>query len=66
MFESLRGKAGLDELANDAKDGTKRYRLEFNHIRDGAYTHATRDGIPWEHAQVLAGHKTKMPNKYVK
>lgn len=66
MFGSVREKAGLDDIAHEANDGTKRFCLEFNHIRDGAFTHATDSGIPWEHAKVLAGQRTSMADRYIK
>lgn len=53
MFATLRKKAGLPNV-------------EFQHIRDGAYTASVENGADFAHAQILAGHKTGMSDRYVK
>jgi hypothetical protein len=61
-FNRLRWKAGLPfcdiwisgKLAHEGTDGPK---VEFNQIRDGAYTAACAAGVPEKEARILAGHR---------
>jgi integrase len=40
--------------------------VTFSHLRDGAYTSACHAlGVDWKFAELLAGHKTGMKDKYV-
>lgn len=53
-FRKLRTPVGLDTV-------------KFCHLRDGAYTAAVEaEGIQYEHARVLAGHRLGMSDHYVK
>lgn len=52
LFRTLKRSLGLE--------------VDFNHLRDGAFTAAIGgQGVQWQHAQVLAGHRTGMADAYV-
>ncbi len=54
VFREIRNEAGLA-------------RVEFQHIRDGAYTAAIERGATEEHAKILAGHEIQgMSDAYIK
>jgi integrase len=78
-FNKLRQRAGFHffpiDVGEDEADRTKRKKLvapkglpslEFNQIRDGAYTAAIEGGAEPMHAQILAGHRTGIKDSYVK
>jgi integrase len=42
-------------------------KLQFSHVRDGAYTSACESSaVQFDHARILAGHRTGMADHYVK